>query len=255
MNLTTKICRLFLNFLFIRFGTLLVLLGIFLNSCSKEESAEPELGCSEKQFYHYQGEKQDLSSSLLGRYFLIGMDIDMTYEEISDFLFTFEESMQIVQVLDLQAGHHDNYKHKQVLVLLSSGYSCEQFESLFKSLEQFPEVIYSTFTYDAGLFICCDRDGTDFIFEVRSYGNDFLVKLKKLEDKVLLEKMAADTKTTIQHQFAVPMQQVFVLTIDKNSLGSALEMANYFHESGKFEFTDPNNFYYDLGYGDVPLKH
>lgn len=67
----------------------------------------------------------------------------------------------------------------------------------------------------------------------------FIVKLKNSSDLFELEQIATETNTTIykQNEF---MPDVYTLIADKNSQGNALEMANLFYESGKFEFCQPN---------------
>ncbi len=67
----------------------------------------------------------------------------------------------------------------------------------------------------------------------------FIVKLKSPADFSFLQELATETNTQIikQNDFE---PSVYILIADKNSKGNALEMANYFHETRRFEFAEPS---------------
>ena len=67
----------------------------------------------------------------------------------------------------------------------------------------------------------------------------FIIKLKSSADYIFLQELAKETNTVIfkQNDFE---PSIYILIADKNSKGNALEMANYFYESGKFEFAEPS---------------
>jgi len=81
----------------------------------------------------------------------------------------------------------------------------------------------------------------------------FLVKLYTPNDYGKLEQMAKATNTHIiqQNEF-VP--ELYEIEADKNSIGNALEMANYFYENGNFEYSTPDLIYrFQLNCATDPL--
>lgn len=67
----------------------------------------------------------------------------------------------------------------------------------------------------------------------------FVVKLKSPADYSELDRLTKETKTTIAEQNEFEPSH-YVIVANKNSNGNALEMANYFHETGIFEFAEPS---------------
>ena len=73
---------------------------------------------------------------------------------------------------------------------------------------------------------------------VNSYSNFFHVKVKNANDLSDLNRLVSETNTWIEYRNDSPFQQWFLLGADKNSRGDALEMANYFYETGLFESSE-----------------
>ena len=75
----------------------------------------------------------------------------------------------------------------------------------------------------------------------------FIVSLKDTNDFATLQNLANQTNTTVvkQNDF---MPNVYILAADKNSDKKALDMANYFHETGLFEYSEPNFFHHGILY-------
>lgn len=69
--------------------------------------------------------------------------------------------------------------------------------------------------------------------------NFFYVKLKQEQDVKILEKLADENGVTIIGNNSF-MPLWFILSCDKNSKGTALEMANLFYESGNFSNSEPD---------------
>lgn len=68
---------------------------------------------------------------------------------------------------------------------------------------------------------------------------EFLVKLKSPSDYLALQRLTQDTRTEIKRQNRFD-PSLYVVEADKYSMGNALDLANYFHETGLFEFVEPN---------------
>jgi len=79
-------------------------------------------------------------------------------------------------------------------------------------------------------------------FQISSWpvalSNRFYVKLKQAEDFDILKNLAEEKKVEI---YGNDIYQTlwYVLSCDKNSEGNALQMANFFYESGLFEAAEP----------------
>ncbi len=74
---------------------------------------------------------------------------------------------------------------------------------------------------------------------LQGISEQFIVKLRTPSDFSELLRLAKETNTKLlkQNEFE---PSTYIILADKNSNGNALEMANYFQETGKFEFAEPN---------------
>ena len=78
------------------------------------------------------------------------------------------------------------------------------------------------------------KDGT-----LQGIQDEFVVKLKSGDSYSELKFMAQSTGATILRNDPYS-PDIYVLQTAKDSDGNALEMANYFHETGLFEWAEPN---------------
>lgn len=69
--------------------------------------------------------------------------------------------------------------------------------------------------------------------------NQFIVKLKVTTTYTELEELVNSTKTTIGRQDKYD-KNIYIISTNKSSTGNALEIANYFYETRKFEFSEPS---------------
>jgi hypothetical protein len=67
----------------------------------------------------------------------------------------------------------------------------------------------------------------------------FGVRLKSETDYSALEKMAKENGVEIAYKYEYA-ERIYYLACSNDSNGNAVEMANLFHESGLFEYADPN---------------
>lgn len=75
-----------------------------------------------------------------------------------------------------------------------------------------------------------------------SYSNEFLVNLIDTSDTKKLNKLVNATNSWIEKESKL----YTLIRVDKNSHGNALQMANYFYETGIFYYTQPNFHYFDI---------
>ncbi|MCC7429805.1 S8 family serine peptidase, partial [bacterium] len=116
---------------------------------------------------------------------------------------------------------------KLTLLELRDNLNKEQVEKLLERLEQNQEILY------ANPFLL----HTDGVFQ--GIFNQFAVKLKPNTSLADLKRLANQTNTQVFYENEF-LNNVFILLADKNSNGNALEMANYFYETGMFEFAEPD---------------
>ena len=111
---------------------------------------------------------------------------------------------------------------------LSFGKSTTEVQTAIATLNENKEVLV------ANPFIISGEDSI-----LQGITDRFIVKLKFPADFPELEKLVKETNTQLlkQNDFE---PSIYILIADKTSKGNALEMANYFHENGNFEFSEPS---------------
>jgi hypothetical protein len=128
----------------------------------------------------------------------------------------------------LKAISKDQIKAKDVVtVAVVKGTSEDALKEILRQVQKDKDVM------SAQMFFLYEKDS---VFQ--GITDRFVVKLKIPSDYSELERIATETKTTLieQNQFD---KSKYVLSATKISLGNALEMANYFYETGIFEYAEP----------------
>jgi subtilisin family serine protease len=75
--------------------------------------------------------------------------------------------------------------------------------------------------------------------EIGALTEQFIVRLKTNTSTTQLQRLVIQTRTQIIQQYEYD-KQTYILAVNKNSQGNALEMANLFYESGLFEWSEPD---------------
>lgn len=210
------------------FGLILIL----LSGCDKDKVEENN--CNYTDFKYYQ-DKPDRLGEMSGDYILIGSDSMNTDHEIKSFI----ESLEFIDHgFDFEIQKYIGYKYKQVVLKLSKTKDCAEITRLINEIQGNTLVAYAHYTIQTD-------DCTNLIEEtigekcVNSYSSLFYVKVKTPNDLSDLNETILKTNTKIieQNEF---MNDWFSLTADKNSKGDALQMANYFYETGLFAASEPD---------------
>ncbi len=173
---------------------------------------------AQSKFYYYRGEKIPLTVST-----------EKILVKFSDSL-TFKQKSQIIasnfSLKPIKKSENDTTSDV-LIVELEKGKSVLQIEEITIQLNKNTKVVIanSIFLY---------KDNT-----LVGITDEFVVKLKSPFDYSELERIAKETNTQIvrQNQFD---PSIYTLNADKNTQGNALEIANYFFETKKFEFAVPN---------------
>jgi hypothetical protein len=211
---------------------LMIFATALLFSCKKnnEDMGFNNAICKQEHVYYTFEEKYYFDSSLRNDYLLIGFKTTNTNEEINEFLNTqaYFNNENISERVD------SNYK--LIIRKFKISKACYEIDEIIDELQTYNIVSFAAHTYDG--VACIGFNCT----ELMSYGNEFLVKLNDDSDTDELYELVNSTNTWIEEE----KNSFTVIGVDKNSQGNALQMANYFYETGIFHYTQPNFHYFDI---------
>ncbi|NLJ82484.1 MAG: hypothetical protein GX330_05095 [Bacteroidales bacterium] len=206
---------------------ILMAFTLLFASCKKKES------CEFVNFKYYNGTQYDLGT-LQNNYILIGVDTIYSDNQIRNFISTINYFDQNYTYTIHTMGL---YKFKEVPLRLNSSKTCEQITQIISELEQNKIVAYAHYTMQT-------NDCQNAIWEemgnlcINSYGSSFYVKVFDESNLTDLNQKITETNIELVNQNEF-MPKWFELRATKNSNGDALKMANYFYESGLFEYSEP----------------
>ncbi|NLN73274.1 MAG: S8 family serine peptidase [Bacteroidales bacterium] len=177
-----------------------------------------KISVAQEYFYYYEREKVPLVLS--NEKVFVKFKESKTENEKREIIAT----IPFVKPVEKKAVAHPN---NIVILDITSGKSKAEVKTIINSLNKIEDVIVSN------PFCIYMPDST-----LQGITDQFVVKLKSPLDFNELEKLSKETNTILlkQNEFE---PSVYILIADKNSNGNALEMANYFFETGKFEFAEP----------------
>ena len=218
-----------------KLALLCALLGT-LTSCSKTEDINHPTPCSQSHFYYYQNEKHPIDSLLLYDRVVVGFSAATTNEDIVSYINGNADFMPISSADVLKPT---NYDYTLALPRLKKDTGCDEIAAILSRAKSSSLVRFANYCYK-GTF-CIGFHCSEFMF----YTDEFLVKVRDENDLSDLQSVANQTNTTIKEQVLF-MPSWFVLSATKESNGNALEMANFFHETGLFASCEPNFFEYGM---------
>jgi hypothetical protein len=165
---------------------------------------------------------------------LIGVDTTYSDNQIQNFISTINHFDQNYTYTIHTIAQ---YKFKEIPLRLKFSKTCEQIAQIISELEQNTIVAYAHYTMQTD-------NCQNLIWEqignlcINSYGSNFYVKVFDENNLTDLNQKITETNTELvkQNEF---MPKWFELRATKNSDGDALKMANYFYETGLFEYSDP----------------
>lgn len=194
----------------------LTLLLMSIISCKKDNPIIPNCG---QEFYYYQDQKIYLY--ITKQKITIGFIDTLTFQEMKNTLDNY------IFIKPLEEGQAIENK-KLALPNLKDNLTCDQIDQGIKELTDNSNISY------ANSFLLPKNNNT-----LMGITGEFIVNIKDTSQITELQSLAIQTNTTIikQNEF---IPEVYILNADKNSSGNALKMANYFYETGKFEYAEPN---------------
>lgn len=210
-----------------------MLLALFFTACQKDDDNTPQASCDFVDFKYYNGTKDNLGK-LQKNYILIGVDTSYSDKQIQDLIATINH---FDQKYSYKINAYAGYKFKEIPLRFKSPKSCEQITYIISELEKNTLIAYAHYTMQTD-------NCQNLIWEeigdlcVNSYGSNFYVKVFDENDLTDLNQIIAETNTELVNQNEF-MPKLFELRATKNSEGDALKMANYFYETGLFEYSEP----------------
>lgn len=188
-------------------STFLIII-LFFNNAYTADNSIYNYGPEGKNYYKLSTEK-----------ILVKFNKDLSFDQKQELLSSFEELDPISEDNLLPAP--------DVTLVQVQGLSGEELEDLLVKIEQVPDVIYANpfLIYEDGTY----QGIQDRVIVQLKSENDFdkLNELAKEFNVNVLERDIYDSKT-------------YILKTNKNSKGNALEVANSLHESGEFQYAEPD---------------
>jgi len=213
-----------------------LLIGLaFICLISCEENIQFEkMPCTYVDFYYYNDEPYYLGE-MSEEYIFIAYDKSNDDYLIREFINSrdfFDHSV------DFSINEYENYPYKYLISKLIRKCTCEEIAWILDSLKQNPMVAFAHYTIKT--------DNCSNIFWepigklcVNTYSNIFYVRVKDGNNISDLNSIISETNTSIIEQNEY-MNNLFSVSAIKNSKGDALQMANYFFETGLFDSCEPD---------------
>jgi hypothetical protein len=219
----------------------LLSLTILITACKKDDETEPiPATCDFIDFKYYNNAPYFLGE-LSNDYLVLGVDSMYNDSEIHDFISSIN---QFDQNYDYVIYDIIRYKFREIPLKLNSSKTCEEITQIIADLEAYTIISYAHYTMQTDN---CQNAIWEQIGDlcINSYGSNFYVKVFDENDLTDLYQMITETNTEFvkQNDF---MSKWYELRATKTSNGDALAMANYFHESGLFEYSEPGTSKYPV---------
>jgi hypothetical protein len=220
---------------------LIIGFSLFLLSGCEEESNNGdiqigEFPCNYTDSRYYNAEILSLGE-MSNHYILIGTNVSLSDNEIRNFIQStgyFDSDYNF----DINSSNIYGYEFKYMTVKLVKSCNCGEIAWVINEVTENPIITFAHYTIQTD---DCTNDIWETMGEecVDSYSSLFYVKVKDVNDLSDLNAVVSETNTTIlqNNQF---MNEWYTLIADKNSSGDALQMANYFYETGLFSSCDPD---------------
>jgi hypothetical protein len=210
-----------------------LIFNFLLIGCSEDDNQTIQNSCDFIDFKYYNG-AQDYLGEMSNDYLLIGIDTTYSDSQIQTFI---SNLAQFDQSYNYSIHHIGNYKFKEIPLKFTSSKTCEEITQIISDMEQNQIISYAHYTMQTDN---CENLIWEPIGDlcVNSYGSNFYVKVFDENDLTNLNQVLLQTNTELveQNQF---MPKWYELRATKTSNGDALEMANYFYETGLFEYSEP----------------
>lgn len=217
---------------------IIVLIGfvfLALTSCKKE----PDIGRSPCGFsgFEYSQDEPRQFGELRGDYVLIGSDTSNSNNTIREFI---KSKDYFDQNSIFELPPYRSYGYKYIGVKLSKTCDCEEISWILNEIKQSPIIVFAHYTFYTDAFTEIISETMEFPI-VDIYSNIFNVQLKDTNDLTDFNNTVHATNTRFIEQNRYK-RDWYLVCADKNSNGDAVQMANYFYETGFFKASRPSSF-------------
>jgi hypothetical protein len=194
-------------------------------------TSEEELTECDSLYHYYDGEKIFVNQYLLNDYLLVGFTYQTSDEDIVNYI----NQTGLFHAADAGKIEHAYYAYQYNLIFvnLNENKTCSELRDIISLLEESPIVALADFVF------CCEGTPEFCTSQPSSDYYIFNVKVNDVNDLSDLYILAAETNTLVIGQAPYAPAWYYVRA-DKNSKGSAMQMANYFYETGKFAIAEPS---------------
>ena len=222
---------------------LCVVLAGSIYSCESESVC----GDCKDELYFYvseNGEKVFLYDYLLNDWLLVAFDPQTQTCDIVEFINQtgFFKPVDVSEIFyqSLSYCPSANEVNCMLFVNTKKPKSCTQMKNVIRQLENSPIVSFTSLVFEGNRF-------TDVPFYtkglVMSFSTFFEVCVKDINGFSDVYEAAQETNTKIVCQKSdgfSKFENWFFLRVDESSKGNALQIANYFYETGKFRYANPD---------------
>jgi hypothetical protein len=193
-----------------------------------EENPISGCDCKDELFYYYHTEKRFFDTDFLNDYLLIVFDTLIQDSEIVNYI----NQIDLFNTVDT----NKIYTLKEYRLLFTNttiNRSCSQLKELISFVEKNPLITLANLTFNTDAWF------SGVYMDVMFFTDEFIVQLWYVNDLSNLNAVVQETNTRIKSQ-NIYRPDVYIIGVDKNSNGNALQMSQYFSETGKFVYADPN---------------
>ncbi len=210
------------------------ILSLLIGCKKSDDNAFTETVCMQGQFYYYNDAKYFLDTNLTTNKLVIGFPLSMPKEEVLSFI---NDNGPFVHINDTATITTTN-NFRIVMATCGSSKSCVEMADLIKNLNNKQQVSFANYVYKGGL---STGNINDTLKHYTSFADEFIVQVKDAADLSGLTSAIAQTNTFIRKQIA---PDTYLLKTTKDSKGNAMQMANFFFETERFKYAEPNLYFF-----------
>ncbi|MCB9425874.1 MAG: hypothetical protein H6584_02425 [Flavobacteriales bacterium] len=215
-----------MNKLILCFSVFILLHGCTTIEDTKEEKQRQlnQLNtlCLHNQYYYEDGVVQNIGVQLQTKFVLLGYNEDDD-QKIFELLYNTGLDLFTINMYEWSIDS----KYTYAFIELKENKSCYEMEQVFNVLKANSLIQFTSYVYNNN-FIKFDDDSYS---DIVAYSHSFIVETQSDTDIEKLNKIVAETNTDIIDS----KDGKYTISATKKSKGDALQMANYFHETGLFK--------------------
>ena len=208
-----------------------LLLSFIFIGCSQDDSDILDGNCDYVDF-RYLHDEQFFIGEMSNDYLVVGFDTIFSDEDIQFFISGLKK---FDQSYDYPSTRRTNRKYSEVLLKLKRSQSCRKITRIISDLEENDIVAYAHFTSPAEDCLSWFTGQPIGSLCVNSYSCRVNTKLLSEDNFLELNRLMNETNTTLVERDSL----ICRFRVTKSSTADALAMANFFFETGLFEWAEP----------------